>query len=56
MREGKIPFCKLEDIMNDMQSSSFNPQRLIEWIDNKQAEVKELEVRSCYKFKTLSYD
>ena len=30
--------------MNDMQSSPFNPQRLIEWIDNKQAEVKELEV------------
>ena len=44
VREGKIPFRKLEDIMNDIQTSPFNPQKLIEWIDNKQAEQKELEV------------
>ena len=44
MREGKIPVCKVEDVMNDIQSSPFNPQRLIQWIDNKQTELKELEL------------
>lgn len=43
VREGKIPLCKLEDIINDIQSSPFNPQRLVQWVDIKKIEIKELE-------------
>jgi len=43
VREGKISLDKMQEAINDVQLSLFNPQNLVQWIDNKQTEFKELE-------------
>jgi len=65
VREGKIPLDKMQDAINDVQLSPFNPQNLVQWIDNKQTEFKELEasymhlkhlqlINTAEEFQTLS--
>lgn len=44
IRDGKIPLCKLEDVIKDIEISPFNPQKLFEWIGKKQLEIQNLEV------------
>ena len=43
VREGKIPLSKLEDIINDSQSLPFSPQRVIQWVDVKKRNLKNLK-------------
>ena len=43
VREGKVSLTKLQDVIDNVDLSPFNPQRLVQWINSKKTELKELD-------------